>query len=1203
MPFSSADKREVLVRPIALAVAILAVLAVMALLLPRNSLVSSLENIGAPDALSVAYLQTLLRAEPDNDAIRLLLVDHLAATGKIEEARQQLQAVKPGTVIPPEKMAYLTVKIAIARLLRHPDDQAFRRDAETAIKALMKLPSHQFSLANWKALADSFLQAGLPQWAAECYLRLADLDQTHQVQWLRQAAQWLVASGQNNRAASVQMRIFSLTQDVTDAKKAFAQMLAANRVDHVIKEIANVIGRFPDDRELLQTGLQAAMMMHAYRTARHWLEIWLGKHDRDREMMEQLVQLELAAGRPDKAYAWAGRLVELEPDNIHYHEQLAQVAEWSGHLQEAFAQWQWLIDHRDEHDDIHKARALANALHDYPAADRLLALEASKYALTQPESSRLAKVKEELGEPLLSEKARVDYLKESPRDQAAWIELAMLREYLGKLEESAKTWKEIERRFGRNEQTVIHRARLQALSGEPEQGLDMMRDYSAGHQPESDRFWKTYGDIAWDLEYHDDAMSAYRWLWDHELEASYEAQRLMILLREEGDYEAILKISKESWERFHDPDILLLAIESALQIGHWQDVKRLIRVAEGQLEYFWDSPRYWLAHARWELYSNRIDAAEHDYLVALKLSMKNEEARIGLIWAYIQSDQRRKLSRCLRLWQADAVEREPYWQAYAAGYRKLGRERAALPWLRKTLQAHPDDIPWMLEYADALAASGQATAAWRLRRHLFTKLWPGSRMHSEYLKKNGPAAARALIMLKQHIEGLPQAEAWMGQLLAREDDPVLREFAMRWYFGIERNSRSSYWLLRQHAKRVQAPLWMALAQAMKRNDTNEIAQLIAHRSDTDHISKLLAYRQLNELDNAWILAMDNGLGAGYFTADERTVMLRSARDIAAQSPNALHAGLAFDHIGALNLTTLGLKGFYSRHNLTTSLKLYRTGLRYTPALAMPGKDITEYEARLAAGMDLRRIDWLAYIGANQRSGQVSAGDRMFQWGAALRFSPWQGGETGLSLSVHDTGLETSAFRLVGARDQLRFHMASDITNREYLMVGLNMNRYQTRLREALARGESLDAKFGHRLQLSNSQAEEQIDLYLSGELMRNRLQPALSGYAQTLLPGSSVASVIPDSYSALGFGFNIQRDIPGNDAAISRTPSYLFDGWMGWQWPGNRLAYNLRAGFGAPLLGQDMLSLNAYLANSISGSSNRDSFYGVALWYSYRLGR
>ncbi|MDX8407410.1 MAG: tetratricopeptide repeat protein, partial [Mariprofundaceae bacterium] len=613
--------------------------------------------------------------------------------------------------------------------------------------------------------------------------------------------------------------------------------------------------------------------------------------------MQDLIRLELASGHPKAAYPWARRLVALEPSDIQRRDQLARIAEWTGHGDAAFRQWQWLVEHRHERHDMQRALALAKALNDYAAVDRLLARAASDYGLTEAQASNLAWVQERLGNPRQSEQARMAYLKRSPNDRAAWEELATIREYLGKLSESADTWKEIERRFGRNETSVLQRARMLAASGRPEEGLLLMRDYAARHHPESDRYWQVYGDLAWNLEYHADAFSAYNWLWDHDKSGSFEAQRLMILLREEGNVAMTLRISEQAWQRFHDPDVLLLAIESAIQVERWSDVSRLMKVADARPDIFRERRRYWLAHAQWSVHGNQLDAAEHDYRLALNLVPGDADARSGLLWVWIQTHQRKKLKRHLVAWQPDAAEHEIYWQAYAAAYRQLGRSRASLPWFRKFMQSHPDDILWMLEYADALSDAGQASGAWRLRHYLFARLWPKSRLNPAYVENNGMRTVEAVANLKQRLQGLPQAQQWVNPLLRHSDDPVVREFAMRWYFGIQRQEQAEYWLLRQHGMRLQAPAWQRLAMAMERNDLDQIQRLIAGAGGLDHASTLLAYRQLHQLDDAWVLAMDTGLGAREFRPIEQTTMLRHARDLDALSPNAAHLGFSFDHFG------------------------------------------------------------------------------------------------------------------------------------------------------------------------------------------------------------------------------------------------------------------------------------------------------------------
>jgi len=1202
MRYSSADKREQLIQPWSLSLMVVAVLVVLGMLMPRNSFLASPEMIGSPDALSVAYLQALLRADAGNNQIRMLYAEHLAGTGKIEEADRELRAVDGKTIAAKNRLIFLSLRLSVLRLLKEPDNQKLRLRAEQVLQDVFNLSPEILSNAQWEELASLTLQAGMPAWAANSYLRLASRDKDHEQRWLADAAKWYLASGQAERAGGIQLRLAGMSGDVEDARKAIEYMLAANRSDRAMEALPGLIGQFPADRGLLQKGMQTALAMGRYPVARTWGQAWLQAHPDDVGVMQSLIQVELASGHPAAAFPWAGRLVLLDPESIERRVQFAQISEWTGHTDTALEQWQWLVAHRHEKQDMQRALTLANQLNDYRLVDELLARAASDYGLTQAESSNLASVQEKLGNPEESEKARVAYLKKSPRDKAAWEELAILREYLGKLEESEQTWREIERRFGSSETSVINRARMLSVTGRQQDGLEVMRDYAEKKHPESERFWQVYGDLAWNLEYHADAFKAYRWLWDHDKAESFETQRLMILLREEGDVETTLAISQQAWQRFHDPEVLLLAIESAIQVARWKDVKRLVAIAEAEIGLFRDRRRYWLAHARLMIYENRLDYAENDYQVALNLSPTDADARTGLLWIWIQSNQRNQLKRHLALWQHDAAEQEVYWQPYAAGYRQLGRAPASLPWFRKTLRAHPDDMLWMLEYADALADSGQASGAWRLRSYLFRKVWPKSRLSPEYVNKNGIAMVEAVTRLKRRMLGLPHAQGWVQPLLEHSDDPVVREFAMRWYFGIEQHEQASFWLMRQHQARLEAPAWQQLALAMERNDLDRIQHILATVSGIDHASRLLAYRQLHHLDDAWVLAMDTGMGAGQFNAVEQTTMLRHARDIASLSPNAAHLGWSYDHFGSLNLSQLGAKGFYSRENHTLSMKAKITSLNAAAGFAVL-ENKREFELQLGTGFEFRRGDWMAYAGANDRNkGAFNAG-RLLQWGTGIHWRPWQGGELGMSVAVNETSLETSAFRLVGARDRAQFSFSSDITNREYFASNLNLNRYQTRIGEAIARGYSVDATLGHRLTLANSLAEEQMQVRLSGELSNNRLEASLSPYALHILPNTAVSGVIPQSFASLGVGLNIQRDVPGNDEAIARMPIYLFDSWLGWQWPGSTLAYSITVGAGVPLLGRDMLSLRAYVANSVVGSVSNESLYGVALWYSYRFGR
>lgn len=1202
MPFSSVDKRKQLIRPWSLSLIAIAILGVLVLLMPKNSFLTNPDLISKPNTLSVAYLKALLKADSGNDEIRLLYAEHLAEMGKVDEASEQLKALDMGQHATLPRVVFLDLRVAALKQLREPKNKDLRQQIEHALAVGKALPIDTFSVGQWKRLADLMLQGGQADLAADVYLRLAIQDSKNKADWLRKSAKWFLASGNSQRAAAVQLKLALLTGELEDSKASVKYLLAANEPVKMMRVISKMIAKFPEDRTLLKDGMQTALSTRQEAKGIAWGDDWLRHHAMDKEIIQLLISLELEAGQPAKAYAWAEKLSRMEPENVAWHRQLANVAQWSGHSAEAYRQWKWVLQHEPSQHALIQTMFFANQMRDYPNAKALLLRAKVKYGMTTQTLSKLVWLQEKLGQPEDSEKTRMAYLRQSPHDQAAWQGLAILREYLGKVEASENTWHNIEQRFGASAMSRIHRAKMLVAMHRANDAIVLMRSYAQKHQVSSVQFWKVYGDIAWNLEYHDDAYQAYIWLWEHDQPGSFEVQRLMMLLREEGDVEATLKISKQAWQRFKDPDILLLAIESAVSVSRWNDVEQLMGFAASQMSLFRRNARYWLAHARWMQHENKLKLVEDDFFRVLHLTPENKEARVGLLWSWIQAADRKSLLYYLKLWQHDALGDKEYWQVYAAAYRSMRLYKAALFWFKKTIPLKGNDILWMLEYADTLGAAGHASGAWRLRQYLFVKMWPKSRLSTTYAKQNNMAMLEAQVWLKKRLLGLAHAQFWVEPFIKHANDPIVREFAMRWYFGIGAESQASFWLMRQHAARLAVPAWEDLAQAMGRNDLDSIYRILSTRSsEIDHVSRMLATRQLGLLDDAWELAMDTRLGTHRFNAVERTTMLRHTRNIAEETPNAGHITLKMDALSSLGMTRTEARAYRSRDNHTMALKMGMTSLKPAADLGDLKGHNQEYKVRLESVYRKPRGDTFAYIGLNSRNNLPLDGGRFVQWGAGLHWRPWQGGEFGLALDANQVDVDTSAFRLVGMKDVLKLSFNTDFTSREYLASSLKLNRYQTRNHEPIARGYTLEATLGERLGLASSLAEEQMQIRLTGLMMRNRLQPTLGKFAQTILVSDSVEAVIPQTFSSLGLSFNLQKDILDNKAAIGRSPLYLFDAGLGWQWPTSTPTYNLSLGVGLPVFGRDLFSVSTYVANTVG--VNGQNTYGLMFTYGSRFSR
>jgi len=1202
MPRLTVTDRKQLIKPWSLALIVTAVAVVLVMLVPKNSFLTNTDLISKADSLSIAYLRALLKADSTNQEIRLLYAEHLAAMGHVDEASKQLQALDIGQVSIPARVVLLNLRVAVLKQLDDPKNKDLRKKIEQALIAGKALPVDTFSIEQWQRLADLMLQGGQTDLAAEVYLTLANRDVEHEINWLRKSAKWFLASGQAHRAATVQLKLALLTGDLEDSKASVKYLLAANEPVKMMHVIASMIAKFPKDRELLKDGMQTALATRQELKGIGWGQYWMHGHATDKEIMQLLISLHLGAGQPLKAYVWAYKLSHMLPEDIELHRQLANVAQWSSHSEEAYRQWQWILKHEPSQHALMQTMFFANQLRDYPMAKRLLVKAQVNYGMSAKTLNKLVWLQEKLGQPEDSEKTRMAYLRKAPNDEIAWQGLAVLQEYLGKVEAAEATWRDVERRFGKSELSVIHRAKMLVLMNRAVDGIVLMRSYAQKHNVKSIQFWKVYGDIAWGLEYFDDAYKAYIWLWDHEHADSFEAQRLMILVREKGDVEATLRISKRAWQRFKDPDILLLAIESAVSVHHWKDVEELMGITVSYMALIRNNPRYWLAHAHWMEHEQKLQFVEDDFFHVLHLNPGNKEARVGLLWAWIQGNKHKLLQNYLKLWQHEALGDKGYWKVYAAAYRSMQQHKLALFWFEKTLPASSNDTVWMLEYADSLGVAGQASGAWRLRQHLFHALMSKSHLNTDKAKKNELEIREAQVWLIKSLEGLPIAQAWVKPFLQNMDDPIVREFALRWYFGTGAEAPASFWLMRQHAKRLAVPAWQDMAYAMKHNDLDAIYRILSTRAnEIDHVSMMLATRQLGLLDDAWELAMDTELGRHRFNAVERTTMMRHTRNIAEESPNAAHLSLKMDALSRLDLTQYKARVYRSRDNFTLALAMSLTSLKPQASLANLAGHDHEYEIRLKSMVRRPRGKRFAYIGLNSRPSLPSNGRKFLQWGIGLTYRPWQGGQIGLSLDMNKVGLDTSAFRLVGMKDVVNLSFNTDITSREYIASSLKLNHYHSRNHENIAKGYSLEATLGERLGLASSLAEEQMQIRLTGFIMQNSLQANLDQFSQAILSSNSVEAVIPKTYSSLGLSFNLQKDILDNNAAIGRSPLYLFDAGVGWQWPASSPTYNVAVGVGLPMFGRDLLSVKSYVANTVGVSGS--TTYGLMLVYGNRLSR
>ena len=199
---------------------------------------------------------------------------------------------------------------------------------------------------------------------------------------------------------------------------------------------------------------------------------------------------------------------------------------------------------------------------------------------------------------------------------------------------------------------------------------------------------------------------------------------MILLLRDGGDTERATAIAATAFGQLGEPRLLLLGMDATVRAHHWEAHTQLLTMARREPEKFENIEMYWLQRALSATHHHQIAMAVNHYERALSIAPQSKTARLGLLWLAIDNGDDRALPALLQRWRTDAETDPAFWQVYAVALTQLGLTRQALPWYHRLAQSNPTDTTVLLNYAQALAHSGQHDAARRLRHHAVSQLRP-----------------------------------------------------------------------------------------------------------------------------------------------------------------------------------------------------------------------------------------------------------------------------------------------------------------------------------------------------------------------------------------------------------------------------------------------------------------------------------------------
>lgn len=776
----------------------------LVLIYPQQNLIQRV--VKAPESeLSSAYVTNLLRTDPDNPRLHLLLARQALEHGNFAELRKTLQpALDSADPALRREALWLLWQAGAQEFGKQPDPDAAQLKAVRA-----RLGSQLAALAreDWPneqktVIAEHAFKFGEPATGVELHRQLAASSPTAQgaADEFAKGAGRALAHGHYRQSAELYLLARQKTDNTAQARDYYLTALrtlqAGNLLSEALRTAEREIGPLADDHETLyfvtQLARAAGQPEVADRYVRKLLRLSLLRQLEQVRLAEahggawaQKVSLRAsdAPGGPllpfdDKTYrlgydvflenrklddAWkvAASAVRQAPDDMAWRERLAKVAEWTNRPDMALDHW-WHLARQTQRDDAWQAvlRLAPGLLND----DALIA--GLQYQLAkQPENPRqlneLISAWERQGKPQAGLAYLENLQRRSPRPQTLEM-LADLAERAADPEQALNTWQRLFRTPAEaTPARAIRAATLALLQGRREDALDWLelaQDKNSANAEEGRELLRMTGGVAQTEQREEIALRAFTQLSRDPLAEATDFDALIRLLEAPHPAQAA-SVALKAWERFAQARHLIKALALYAADQQWASITAVLgrlspnaAAPYNTLPALRRDPEFLRLSAAGHRHSGQLAAARGDLTAALALDPASPPLQTDMLWLLIDSNDAPGLRRFLAAhepaWRLDAARHDEL----AAAHLALSRPKVALErYLTPRLAAHQNDFLWLMNYADALDQNQQSDRAWRLRRHLLAEEWRSAPNPTVNPKKS-PNSKRQNWLNAEHLD-------------------------------------------------------------------------------------------------------------------------------------------------------------------------------------------------------------------------------------------------------------------------------------------------------------------------------------------------------------------------------------------------------------------------------------------------------------------
>ena len=1224
------------------------VLAIGALVLvfPKGDLLTQLrgETDQGNRDLTVAYLRNIIRTEPKDLSLRLLLVEKLLGGGELKEARQALNDALPLARGTSEglnnwnRWDLALWQVQLGQAIEGGKDADIHQ-AATELLTRLKLASQ--SINNGTQLFASINTANV----LASMLGASQPTLTQQIQTMQDT---LLARLLSLPAASAQ----ELARGATLALSAGRMLLASDLFFAARRKTTAADPRL----QLLKKGVQALLATGDSRKA------WQAALKESQPLPPgdptwwYLAQLALGAGEPHEAdtalrnviaitadpvllantlsaeqlqlawdtFAAAGDLnatllvseaaLIAEPQSVLWLERKAQMSEWAGKTPQALAAWLALMKRGASARALDNVFRLSPMLYDDDALLAAWLALARQKKLSTEEVAKIIETYERLGsvEGALGfiRNLRSNLGTDKPGrlidpNTAQWLSMeAQLLNRDGRPNEAITILEQL-RPTGLSLQDAMLLADMQLRKGSLPLALRALQS-ARTTGPFNDDYWSLMADVAYESGERSVAQMALDQLIANGTPQSYQAERAIRLRIDANRVPEALQLAARLYKRFPEDKIIYAWMDALSSQKNPEGLRSLMAALTEPHRRDLEASATFLER-RGGLYAvfGNVVEAKRDYLRALKIKPDNPSTRTAYFWLLVDQQDRTALRKEIGQLSRNEQRSAAYNEVLTAAWQLLGEPRQALALMQSVSRTRANDFLWLMNYADVLEAADRQTAALRVRRHAWLLAQrAAARPADKEQAKN--ALITQLRLAAEFAGGTDKARLWrdLGGLIKTSQvsaEPSQKQQAQElvgaWLLSEGRFDAAQRWLWQQHAARLTVPAYQELAVALAQNDKDGLARLL-DKADGQQASplspqdRLSALRALGQRSESASLGQEQATKRAEGPDDEAQRALQE--DLLATSSRAsvLSRTRQDAALTRQEIKTSAQLAINPKLKLKLSLDLTTSSNRTRDTNVIAATPARDHEARVVIDAVTPWGDLKAQALVRDALARVN--------GLYLQLTTKLNSQSTLRLEVarNERSEESSAMALAGVRDRVGVTLNLHASDRFDGQMYVGSNRFRTQTGAAL--GNSLDAFVTGNWYLQRDYPDIRVQSQLRRSVMRATGQP--DAPTALLFPGGAVPGVDfflgPSSTAwsnSIGFG------LAQADPLASYSRAWRPWGEIGFE---TRQTLNqrqtqslLRLGVKGSVRGRDQLNLNLDVRPGTGGLSGAQGTREFRLQY------